>query len=157
MQGDHLKAAFRCVRHTVLRIQAGGARLRHNRAIKEACFLLPVAPQFQPSQHGLVPALGVVIAYRPWDRVRPRHGEEGTLRPLSISHAAAKLGNMRMMRRLLDTRKSIDATTAGGRWGRTLWARWALCAAAISLVACAETVTKHGHQFQENDLKSITS
>lgn len=28
---------------------------------------------------------------------------------------------------------------------------------ALGLAACGETITKHGHQFQENDLKSITS
>jgi outer membrane protein assembly factor BamE (lipoprotein component of BamABCDE complex) len=62
-----------------------------------------------------------------------------------------------MMRRPLDTRKSIDATTAGRRHPRAPWAIWLWCAAACALVACAETVTQHGHQFQENDLKSVTS
>jgi outer membrane protein assembly factor BamE (lipoprotein component of BamABCDE complex) len=36
----------------------------------------------------------------------------------------------------------------------------ALCIAAaigLALAACAETLTKHGHHFQENDLKQITS
>ena len=27
----------------------------------------------------------------------------------------------------------------------------------LALTACAETITKHGHQFQENDLQQITT
>ena len=27
----------------------------------------------------------------------------------------------------------------------------------LALAACGETITKHGHQFQENDLKQVTS
>lgn len=81
-----------------------------------------------------------------------------------------------MMRPALDARKSADAAAAeaGARAGvragvRTAVGRqlghgvrrlllaylgWALC---LALAACTETITKHGHQFQENDLKSITS
>ena len=35
-----------------------------------------------------------------------------------------------------------------------------LCAAAVAcliLTACGETVTKHGHQFQDNDLQQVSS
>jgi outer membrane protein assembly factor BamE (lipoprotein component of BamABCDE complex) len=62
-----------------------------------------------------------------------------------------------MMRPLLDTRKSIEATPAGSRRVRAHWSIWTLCAAAIALAACSETIIQHGHQFQENDLKSVTS
>jgi outer membrane protein assembly factor BamE (lipoprotein component of BamABCDE complex) len=35
---------------------------------------------------------------------------------------------------------------------------WTLGAATLLvLAACTETITKHGHQFQENDLRSVTS
>jgi outer membrane protein assembly factor BamE (lipoprotein component of BamABCDE complex) len=63
-----------------------------------------------------------------------------------------------MMRSLPGTRKSIDAAIAEDRSARTRRGGWIVCAAAaLALVACTETVTKHGHQFQENDLRSITS
>jgi outer membrane protein assembly factor BamE (lipoprotein component of BamABCDE complex) len=64
------------------------------------------------------------------------------------------------MMRLFDTRKSIDEGTA------KVWLRCAAQHAAglslaaaigLALAACAETVTKHGHHFQENDLKAVTS
>ena len=64
------------------------------------------------------------------------------------------------MMRLFDTRKSIDEGTA------RVWLRCAAqqaaglslaAAVAVALVACAETVTKHGHHFQENDLKAVST
>jgi outer membrane protein assembly factor BamE (lipoprotein component of BamABCDE complex) len=61
-----------------------------------------------------------------------------------------------MMRSPLDTGKSTDDSPAVRAWR----GRWAVCLAAVGVVlvaACSETITKHGHQFQENDLKSITS
>jgi outer membrane protein assembly factor BamE (lipoprotein component of BamABCDE complex) len=65
-----------------------------------------------------------------------------------------------MMRSPLDMSKSIDEAPAGSRLVSARRGRWAVCVAAAALVlvaACSETVTKHGHQFQENDLKSISS
>jgi outer membrane protein assembly factor BamE (lipoprotein component of BamABCDE complex) len=64
------------------------------------------------------------------------------------------------MMRPFDTRKSIDEGTA------KVWLRCAVQQAAglgiaaaigLALAACAETVTKHGHHFQENDLKAVNS
>ena len=40
------------------------------------------------------------------------------------------------------------------------WPTSGLCAAAVAclmLTACGETVTKHGHQFQDNDLQQVSS
>ena len=66
-----------------------------------------------------------------------------------------------MMRPLLGMRKSIDAAIAWGHPARVRRGRWIACASAAALtlwlVACTETITTHGHQFQENDLRSITS
>ena len=67
-----------------------------------------------------------------------------------------------MMRLPLDMRKPIAKTAFESRPSgqrraasrRTLYAAAALC---LALAACSETITKHGHQFQENDLRSVTS
>lgn len=64
-----------------------------------------------------------------------------------------------MMRLLFDVRKSIKGSTVQTA-GCAVQQGKALCIAAaigLALVACSETVTKHGHQFQENDLKSVTT
>ncbi len=69
-----------------------------------------------------------------------------------------------MMRLVFDTRKSIEGPRPQQKPKRRLGCAVrqgaALClaaAAGLMLVACAETVTKRGHQFQENDLKSIAT
>ncbi len=69
-----------------------------------------------------------------------------------------------MMRSRVDMGKSIDAAPdaalARSRLKSAPRRRWAVGAASAVLVlaaACSETVTKHGHQFQENDLKSVTT
>jgi outer membrane protein assembly factor BamE (lipoprotein component of BamABCDE complex) len=66
-----------------------------------------------------------------------------------------------MMRSPLDMGRSMDEPTAGSRLRPAMRGRWAACLAAaaglVLVAACSETVTKHGHQFQENDLKSVTS
>jgi outer membrane protein assembly factor BamE (lipoprotein component of BamABCDE complex) len=65
-----------------------------------------------------------------------------------------------MMRSPLDMGKSIEETPAGCRPKSAWQGRWAVGAAVAIVVlvaACSETVTKHGHQFQENDLKAVTS
>ena len=65
-----------------------------------------------------------------------------------------------MMRSPLDMGKSIEEPPAGCRPKPAWQGRWAVGAAAAIVVlvaACSETVTKHGHQFQENDLKAVTS
>jgi outer membrane protein assembly factor BamE (lipoprotein component of BamABCDE complex) len=71
-----------------------------------------------------------------------------------------------MMRLPCDARKTIQASAAIGQPGRSAREdarsarRGALCAIVVlglALTACAESITKHGHQFQENDLRSITS
>ena len=59
------------------------------------------------------------------------------------------------MRLPFDTRKSVDAAIVRNRRRRAAWAAGA--AAMLGLAACSETITKHGHQFQENDLKSVTT
>jgi outer membrane protein assembly factor BamE (lipoprotein component of BamABCDE complex) len=71
---------------------------------------------------------------------------------------------MEMMRLVFDTRKSIGGPRPRRKPKRRLGCAVrqgaALCAAVAAgllVVACAETVTKHGHQFQENDLKSINT
>src|SRR5262245_39204335 len=64
------------------------------------------------------------------------------------------------MRSPLDMGKAIEETPAGGQVTPVWRRRWAVCAAVAALAvvaACGETITKHGHQFQENDLKSINS
>jgi outer membrane protein assembly factor BamE (lipoprotein component of BamABCDE complex) len=68
------------------------------------------------------------------------------------------------MRRQFDPRESIDdgqvPSGAAPRAGRAAQykrtALW-LAAALLTLAACSETVIKHGHQFQENDLKAIST
>ena len=71
-----------------------------------------------------------------------------------------------MMRLPCDVRKPLDMAAANGRagWAPAHAARsarvGAICAivgASLALAACVETVTKHGHQFQENDLKAVNS
>jgi outer membrane protein assembly factor BamE (lipoprotein component of BamABCDE complex) len=70
-----------------------------------------------------------------------------------------------MMRLLFDTRKSIEGgaaaeTRLGSVVQRIKPQGVALCVAAaigLALASCGETVTKHGHQFQENDLKAVTT
>ena len=54
MQDYHLESPFGCIGHAPVRIERARACLRHNRAIKGACFLVPVPPQPQPRQHGCV-------------------------------------------------------------------------------------------------------
>jgi outer membrane protein assembly factor BamE (lipoprotein component of BamABCDE complex) len=75
-------------------------------------------------------------------------------------------GSSEMMRLPFLPRKPIGASAANGRplgsqgSDTPLVRRPALCAIVglgLALAACAETITKHGHQFQENDLKSITT
>jgi outer membrane protein assembly factor BamE (lipoprotein component of BamABCDE complex) len=64
------------------------------------------------------------------------------------------------MMRLFDTRKSTYGGTARLRLRCAAQQAAGLCLAAaigLALVACAETVTKHGHHFQENDLKAVAS
>ena len=59
-------------------------------------------------------------------------------------------------------RSRMDQNGAGGaeKDGRlTARAAGAACAAALAclmLAACAEVVTKHGHQFQDNDLQQVS-
>jgi outer membrane protein assembly factor BamE (lipoprotein component of BamABCDE complex) len=67
-----------------------------------------------------------------------------------------------MMRPPFETRKSIDEIPPRRQRACAEGPLWALCAGgalalALALAACSETVTKHGHQFQDNDLKSIAS
>ena len=65
-----------------------------------------------------------------------------------------------MMRSPLDMGKSIDKAPAESRFVPATMGRWGVLVAAAALVlvaACSETVTKHRHQFQEDDLKSIAS
>ena len=71
-----------------------------------------------------------------------------------------------MMRLPRDVRKSADRAAANGRSIRPaagaprpvrLGAICAIVGAGLALAACSETITKHGHQFQENDLKAVQS
>jgi outer membrane protein assembly factor BamE (lipoprotein component of BamABCDE complex) len=79
-----------------------------------------------------------------------------------------------MMRSPLDIGKSIDGRSMTGKSTDGAAAAgppapalkpvpgpgWGACLAVAALVlvaACSETITKHGHQFQDNDLKSIAS
>jgi outer membrane protein assembly factor BamE (lipoprotein component of BamABCDE complex) len=73
-----------------------------------------------------------------------------------------------MMRLPLDMRKSVDAPASRCRSsqsiGRSVGRRRRLTAMlgltialGVALAACQETITKHGHQFQENDLKAVNS
>jgi outer membrane protein assembly factor BamE (lipoprotein component of BamABCDE complex) len=65
-----------------------------------------------------------------------------------------------MMRLLTRSRKAGEGSIAqDGRRSR-LRQGSALCWAAVlglALTACAETITKHGHHFQENDLRQVSS
>jgi outer membrane protein assembly factor BamE (lipoprotein component of BamABCDE complex) len=92
---------------------------------------------------------GAVAAIRP--RVRQLSGWE----------------SLGMMRLPCDTRKPVEASAAIGQPGRCAGkdarparrgvALCAIVALGLALAACAESITKHGHQFQDNDLKSITT
>ncbi|HEX6001814.1 MAG TPA: outer membrane protein assembly factor BamE [Hyphomicrobiaceae bacterium] len=74
-----------------------------------------------------------------------------------------------MMRLAMDARKLNDATVAEGQakpaQALRLVQRQARLTVLLSLglglglalLGCSETIIKHGHQFQENDLQSITS
>lgn len=65
-----------------------------------------------------------------------------------------------MMRLLSDLRKAADEPIARKRCGFGLRQGSALAAAALLglvLAACGETITKHGHHFQDNDLNQISS
>lgn len=64
------------------------------------------------------------------------------------------------MRLLSDLRKAGDKPIAGKecRSGRRhCSALRAAVLLALVLTACSETITKHGHHFQDNDLKQISS
>ena len=58
-----------------------------------------------------------------------------------------------------DTRHGRDESVAEQRI--SVLARpaglWAAAVACVILSACGETITKHGHQFQENDLHQVSS
>src|SRR5262245_23429766 len=64
------------------------------------------------------------------------------------------------MMRLFDTRKSIEGPACrsvfkcAAQQGAALWLAAAI---GLALAACSETITKHGHQFQDNDLKSVSA
>jgi len=65
-----------------------------------------------------------------------------------------------MMRLLSDPRKAVDQSNARSRRGPGRRLGGGLCAAAVLglvLSACSETITKHGHHFQEGDLKQVAS
>ena len=65
-----------------------------------------------------------------------------------------------MMRLLSDPRKMAEGAIARNRLGFGLRLGRALGVAAmlgLALSACGETITKHGHHFQENDLKQVAS
>lgn len=65
-----------------------------------------------------------------------------------------------MMRLLARPRKVGDVSRSDRRSGLSLRAANALGLAAIlslALAACGETITKHGHHFQENDLKQVSN
>jgi outer membrane protein assembly factor BamE (lipoprotein component of BamABCDE complex) len=65
-----------------------------------------------------------------------------------------------MMRLLARPRKVGNVSGAGkrSRWAARLASALGLAAfASLALTACGETITKHGHHFQENDLKQVTS
>jgi outer membrane protein assembly factor BamE (lipoprotein component of BamABCDE complex) len=82
-----------------------------------------------------------------------------SLLPLEAD-AVTILGDREMMRLPFATRKSIDGRTAQSRCRGAVQQGKALgvvAAIGLALAACAETVTKHGHQFQENDLKQIST
>jgi outer membrane protein assembly factor BamE (lipoprotein component of BamABCDE complex) len=66
-----------------------------------------------------------------------------------------------MMRLLSRPRKAGDEPKAKGRSHvvacRTASALGLAASLGLALTACGETITKHGHHFQENDLKQVTS
>lgn len=65
-----------------------------------------------------------------------------------------------MMRPLPKARKAVDETITNNRFGLGARLAQTLCVAALlglALTACAETITKHGHQFQDNDLQQVST
>lgn len=75
-------------------------------------------------------------------------------------------GSSEMMRLPFDARKPIAASAASAQprvpsgtaaWPALLGTMCAIVGLGLALAACVETVTKHGHQFQENDLRSVTT
>jgi outer membrane protein assembly factor BamE (lipoprotein component of BamABCDE complex) len=64
-----------------------------------------------------------------------------------------------MMRQLSDLRKAANEPIAKKGHKPGLRHGGILCAALLGLVvaACSETITKHGHHFQQNDVKQIQS
>jgi outer membrane protein assembly factor BamE (lipoprotein component of BamABCDE complex) len=65
-----------------------------------------------------------------------------------------------MMRLLSRPRKAGDVSRAKGRsglCGRPANALGLAALLSLALTACSETITKHGHHFQENDLKQVSS
>jgi len=64
------------------------------------------------------------------------------------------------MRLRSDTRQLVSETPARHRSGLHARPVLAWCIAAclsLALGACAETITKHGHQFQDNDLQQVST
>jgi outer membrane protein assembly factor BamE (lipoprotein component of BamABCDE complex) len=66
-----------------------------------------------------------------------------------------------MMRLLSRPRKKTGDVSRGksrsGLCGRPATALALAAALSLALTACGETITKHGHHFQENDLKQVSS
>jgi outer membrane protein assembly factor BamE (lipoprotein component of BamABCDE complex) len=58
------------------------------------------------------------------------------------------------MRLLTDMRRK-EQGHSGGTPTRRVRKSLVLCIAALALAACGETITKHGHQFQDNDLQQV--
>jgi outer membrane protein assembly factor BamE (lipoprotein component of BamABCDE complex) len=59
-----------------------------------------------------------------------------------------------------DTRHAGDESVVEQRisvLARPAGRLWAAAAACVILSACGETITKHGHQFQDNDLQQVSS
>src|SRR5687767_895430 len=112
MKRDRLESPLGRIGHAPVRVEAAGAGLRHNRAIKGACFLVPVPPLFEPRQHRYVLAFegsGCGLAAGRFG-VGPRAANEirGGLWLHSIRRRS-DLGEVGMMRPPFDTRKSVDA------------------------------------------------
>jgi outer membrane protein assembly factor BamE (lipoprotein component of BamABCDE complex) len=95
-------------------------------------------------------------------------GAAAAIRPL-VRQLCGR-GSSGMMRLPCDARKPTEASAAIGQPSRDagksagkgarparLGALSAIVVLGLALAACAETITKHGHQFQENDLKSVAS
>jgi outer membrane protein assembly factor BamE (lipoprotein component of BamABCDE complex) len=57
-------------------------------------------------------------------------------------------------RKVGDESRTKDPSGLGGRPARAAGFAALLC---LVLTACGETITKHGHHFQDNDLKQISS